>query len=130
MKLPFNIRFFQINNDQLSARFLAKFIAFRFRQGFTVRAALKPIRKDLRLSKKLARRLHYKDQEMRRTKFQRSGAGELISLLPLYLSSLQFSRRLDFASKNYAQFDIFFLAAFLQQKRRSFSYGYKFLRLF
>lgn len=61
---PISICFLQISNDQVSARFLAKFLALRFSQGQTVRATINPIRKDLRLAKKYARRLNYKDRSI------------------------------------------------------------------
>lgn len=50
----------QISNDQVSARFVAKFLALRFSQGVTVRSIITPIRRDLRLAKRFARRLNCK----------------------------------------------------------------------
>ena len=109
---------------------MAKFIAIRFRQGFTVRAALRPIRKDLRLSKKLASRMHYKVLEMERTKFERSGRGTISSFFPLFFSSLEFSQRLYFSRKSQGHFDVFFLAYNLLKKSSGLKFFYKFLRLF
>lgn len=60
LKQPLTVLFFQLSNDQVSAKFLARFLAIRFSQGFSVRAVINPIRKDLRLAKKFARRSHYK----------------------------------------------------------------------
>lgn len=54
------IRFLQISNDQVSARFVAKFLALRFSQGVTVRSIITPIRRDLRLAKRFAKRLNCK----------------------------------------------------------------------
>lgn len=125
-----------MNNDQLSARFLAKFLAIRFRQGFTVRSALRPIRKDLRLSKKLAIRMHHKVLAMERTKFERSGRGTLSSFFPLFFSSIAYNRHLFFSRKSVVPFDLFSLAFFFQKQRpptrlkRFYNFCYKSIRLF
>lgn len=93
----FAIRFFQVSNEQVSARFLAKFLAIRFSQGFSVRSALAPIRRDLRLAKKLAYRLHLKQQQLKERIFKPAARGggfsSLISLLRFskpYITSQRF----------------------------------------
>lgn len=60
MRDSFFIRFYQIGNDHVSARFLARFLAIRFGQGFSVRSLLNPIKRDLRLTKKLAARYFFR----------------------------------------------------------------------
>jgi hypothetical protein len=112
----------------LSARFIAKFLALRFRQGFSVRTVLRPIRKDLRFSKKLASRMHYKASELKRTAFERSGHGKLTSFIPLFLSSRKYTDHLWFGRKNMVAFDAFFFAFSL--KKRKYRSFYKLIRFF
>lgn len=56
--------FFQVNNDQISARFLAKFLAIRLNQGFSVRPLISPIRRDLRFSQRQAFRTNYMERHV------------------------------------------------------------------
>jgi hypothetical protein len=109
LKFPLRIHFFQINNDQVSARFIAKFIGLRCRQGLSVKAALKPIRRDLRFSKKLALRLHYKVSELNRTRYERSGQGRPRMILPLLAKASLAKNRFDFLRYNLPSFAEFFL---------------------
>lgn len=81
-----------MSNDQISAKFLARFLAIRFSQGFSVRSVINPIRKDLRLAKKFARRLHYKMRSLSQ-KNQASREIHYSLLTKLILFSSQFSKR-------------------------------------
>lgn len=84
LNYPLTIRFFQVTNDQLSARFLAKFLAFGFRKGFSVNAVLKPIRRDLRLSQRLASRMHYKIAEKNRMQQLQKAPKKFTAFLPFF----------------------------------------------
>lgn len=88
----FSIFFFQVSNDQISAKFLARFLAIRFSQGFSVRSVINPIRKDLRLAKKFARREHYKKRSFSHQR-QASRETPYSSLAKLVLFSALFSQR-------------------------------------
>lgn len=110
LKQPLTIGFFQINNDQVSARFVAMFIAHRLSQGFGVKTILRPIRRDLRFSKKLATRAHYKERGMVRTEFRRSGLGTMHSFSPLLLVSNKFIQKLEYVRQHIPSFDQFLLA--------------------
>lgn len=82
----------------------------RCRQGLSVKAALKPIRRDLRFSKKLASRLHYKVAELKRTRYDRSGQGRLRTILPLLAQAKAAKNRYDLSRYNLPSFAEFFLA--------------------
>lgn len=126
LKQPLKIAVYQINNDQVSARFIAKFIAHRLSQGFGVKTILRPIRRDLRFSKKLASRWHYKKQGLARSAFRRSGLGTMQSFTPLLLVSKKFNQKLEYVRQHIPSFDQFLLAF---RRRRLFRKVYKTITL-
>lgn len=125
---PFRITFFQVSNEQISARFLARFLAVRFSQGFSVRSILTPIRKDLRLGKRYAQRLHFKERLLNQEKENmRDGSYFLLSKFLIFCTT--FYQNSFFIKTSLWSFDHFF---FMYQ--RSFFVGalreYEFSRLF
>jgi Ribosomal protein S3, C-terminal domain len=110
LKNAFTIHFFQVNNEQISARFLAKFLAIRFSQGFTVRGALNPIRRDLRLAKRLAKRAHYKKMAWHRRLSVPAGRGGFSALTDLLTLSQAFTPQHRFNRKCAWGYDHLFLS--------------------
>lgn len=109
LQFPLTIRFYQVNNEQLSSRFLAKFLAIRFTQGYTVRSIINPIRRDLRIAKKFSGRIHHKVMAIERTlkPLERRDFSLFISLIRF---ALNFLNKMHLHQQSYWDFSQFFLA--------------------